>query len=63
MVRHQNRYLLRLLYFKVLSLVHFLIYINGRSDDLVSTVKLFADYTFLISAVYDINVSPNELNH
>ena len=32
----------------------FLIYINDLSDDLVSTVKLFADDTSLFSAVRDI---------
>ena len=41
----------------------FLIYIIDLSDDLVSTVKLFADDTSLFSAVHDSNISVNELNN
>ena len=41
----------------------FLIYINDLSDDLVSTIKLFADDTSLFSVVHDSNVSANELNN
>ena len=39
----------------------FLNYINDVSDNLLSTVKLFADDT-LFSVVNDSNISPNELN-
>ena len=61
MISHQNSYLLRLVYHKVLSLVHFffLIYINGLSDGLVSTVKPFADDTFLVLNVHGSNLSAN----
>ena len=61
MISHQNSYLLRLVYHKVLSLVHFffLIYINGLSDGLVSTVKPFADDTFLFLNVHGSNRSAN----
>ena len=41
----------------------FLIYINDRSDDLVSTVKLFADDTSLFSVVWDSDISAYELNN
>ena len=40
----------------------FLIYINGLSDNLLSTVKLFADDTSLFSVVNDSNISANGLN-
>ena len=43
--------------------IFFLIYINDLSDDLVSTVKLFADDTSLFSVVHDSNISANELNN
>ena len=33
------------------------------SDDLVSTVKLFADDSSLFSVVHDSNISANELNN
>ena len=39
-----------------------LIYINDLSDNLLSTVKLFADDTSLFSVVNDSNISANELN-
>ena len=41
----------------------FLIYINDLSDDLVSTIKLFADDASLFSVVHDSNISANELNN
>ena len=65
MIRHQNGYLLRPVYHKVPFLVNFffLIYINDLHDDLVSTVKLFADDTSLFSVVYHSNISVNELNN
>ena len=67
MVRHQNGYLSRLVYpgvpyGSILSLLFFLIYINDLPDDLVSTVKLFADDTSLFS-VHDSNISAIELNN
>ena len=36
---------------------------NDLSDDLVSTVKLFADDTSLFSVVCDSNILGNELNN
>ena len=65
MVKHQNGYRLRLVYHKVpsfFSILFFLIHINDLSDNLVSTVKLFADETSLFFVVYDIIISANELN-
>ena len=47
----------------ILGLLFFLIYINDLSDDLVSTIKLFADDTSLFSVVHDSNISANELNN
>ena len=41
----------------------FLIYINNLSDELVSTVNLFADDTSLFSVVCDSNISAYELNN
>ena len=41
----------------------FLIYVNDLSDDLVSTVKLFADDNYLFSVVRDSNISSYELNN
>ena len=40
----------------------FLIFINGVSVNLLSTVKLFADDTLLFSVVNESNISANELN-
>ena len=40
----------------------FLIYINDLFDGLKSECKLFADDTFLLSAVNDIKTSANDLN-
>ena len=40
----------------ILDVIFFLIYINGLSDDLVSTVKLLADNTSLFSVVRDSNI-------
>ena len=37
-----------------------LIYINDLSDDLVATVKLFADDTSLFFVVHDCNISANQ---
>ena len=45
----------------LLCLLFFLIYINDFSDDLVSTVKLFADDSSLFSIVHDNNISVYEL--
>ena len=45
----------------IICLLFFLIYINDLSDDLVSTVKLFADGTSLFSIVHDNNISVYEL--
>ena len=50
MVRHLNGYLSKL------------VYQNDLSDNLVSTVKLFADDASLFSAVRDSNISVNESN-
>ena len=47
----------------ILGPLFFLIYINDLSDDLVSTIKLFADDTSLFSVVHDSNISANELNN
>ena len=47
----------------ILGPLFFLIYINDLSDDLVSTVKLFADDTSLFSAARDSNISAYELNN
>ena len=47
----------------ILGSLFFLIYINDLSDELVSTVKLFADDTSLFSAVCDCNISAYELNN
>ena len=47
----------------ILGPLFFLIYINDLSDDLVSTVKLFADETFLFSVVRDSDISAYELNN
>ena len=47
----------------IFGLLSFLIYINDLSDDLVSTIKLFADETSLFSVVHDSNISANELNN
>ena len=46
----------------ILGTLFFLIYINDLSDNLLSTVKLFADDTSLFSVVNDSNISANELN-
>ena len=47
----------------ILGQAFFLICINDLSDDLVSTVKLFADDTSLFSVVCDSNISGSELNN
>ena len=46
----------------ILGSFFFLIYINDLSDNLLSTVKLFADDTSLFSVINDSNISANELN-
>ena len=64
MARRLNDYHLRLVSHKAPFLDHFflLIYINDLPDNLLSTVKLFADDTSLFSVVNDSNISANELN-
>ena len=47
----------------ILGPLFFVIYINDLSDDLVSTVKLFADGTSLFSVVHESNISANELKN
>ena len=59
MVRRQNGIPLG----SILGPLSFLIYINDLSDDLVSTIKLFADDTSLFSVVHDSNISANKLNN
>ena len=46
----------------VLGPLMFLIYMNGLSDNIQSTCKIFADDTFLISHVSDKSKSLSELN-
>ena len=46
----------------ILGPLFLFIYINDSSDNLLSTLKLFADDTSLFSAVNDSNISGNELN-
>ena len=46
----------------ILEPLFFLIYVNDLSDNLLSTVKLFADDTSLFSVVNDGNISANKLN-
>ena len=46
----------------ILGPLFFLIYNNDLSDELVSTVKLFADKTSLFSVKHDSNISAYELN-
>ena len=43
--------------------IFFLIYFEYLSDDLVSTLKLFAEDTSLFSVVYDSNILASELNN
>ena len=47
----------------ILGPLFFLIYINDLSDDLVSTIKRFADDTSRFSVVHDSSISANELNN
>ena len=47
----------------ILGPLFFLIYINDLSDDLVSSVELFAGGTSLFPVVHDSNISANELNN
>ena len=64
MTRELNGYQLRLVCYKAPSLDHFFspyLY-NDLSDNLLSTVKLFADDTSLFIVVNDSNISANELN-
>ena len=46
----------------ILGSIFFLIYINDLSDNLKSTIKLFADDVSLFSIVHDPNLSAAELN-
>ena len=46
-----------------LGLLSFLIYINDLSENLKSTVKLFADDTSIFHIVKDPNTSAEMLNH
>ena len=63
MARHLNGYQLRPCAKRLYPwTMFFLIYINGLSGNLLSTIKLFADNTSLFSAVNDSNISANELN-
>ena len=47
----------------ILGLLFFLIYINDLSENLKSTVKLFADDASLFHVVKDPNTSAEILNH
>ena len=48
----------------ILGNFFFLIYSNSddMSDDILSTVKFFADYTLVFSTVHNSNTSTNETN-
>ena len=46
----------------ILGPLLFLIYINDRSEDITSNVKLFADDTSIFSTVYNINIWTSNLN-
>ena len=46
----------------ILGPLFFLVYINDLSNNLSSSVKLFADDTSIFSTVHDVNVSSNQLN-
>ena len=47
----------------ILGLLFFHIYINDLSENLKSTVKLFADDTSIFHVVKDLNTSAEILNH
>ena len=46
----------------ILGSLFFLVYINDLTDNLTSTVKLFADNMFFCSIMKDPNISAKELN-
>ena len=46
----------------ILGSLFFLIYINDLFKNLSSIAKLFVDDTSIFSAVYDVDLSPKQLN-
>ena len=46
----------------VLGPLFFLIYINDLSVEIISTIKLFADNTSLVSIIHDAKTTPYKLN-
>ena len=46
----------------ILGSLFFLIYINDLCKNLSSIAKLFVDDTSIFSAVYDVDLSPKQLN-
>ena len=63
MVKHLDGYLSKLVYHKVLSLdTFFLVYINEKSDNIASIVKLFTDDASIFYVVNDANISEEGLH-